>query len=222
MIDLTKLCKPQDQIMSDYLTPYHHLHPQTCLAPRLIICLSNCPTFLLIDNSRLTFHMTFLDEAGGLCEHTWCVRGVQGSTSVTSQDAGQYSFYPSVVRIMTEASLLTAKIFMNAAGFLHIPQESFSKSFMSRNNKDSDLQDPLDNTQIHCDPEDYDFARKMATDTLKLDEEDIHGELLLYVVSLSMHDDENFKKLSSCFQVKRNGLCARASSSPQCAPQLWC
>jgi transcription elongation factor SPT6 len=82
---------------------------------------------------------------------------------------------------------------MNAASFLRIPQVSFSKSSKSRYNEDSDLQDPLDNTRIH--PEDYDLARKMATDALELDEEDIHGELPSHVVSLIMDDDDNVKKL---------------------------
>jgi transcription elongation factor SPT6 len=85
------------------------------------------------------------------------------------------------------------KIFMNAAGFLRIPQESFSKPSKSRNNEDSDLQDPLDNTRIH--PEGYDLARKMATDALELDEVDIHGELPSHVVSLIMDDGDNVKKL---------------------------
>jgi transcription elongation factor SPT6 len=49
-----------------------------------------------------------------------------------------------------------------------------------RNNEDSDQQDHLDNTQIH--PEDYNLACKMATDALELDEEGVHGELLLHVV----------------------------------------
>lgn len=93
-----------------------------------------------------------------------------------------------------KASLLTTKIFLNAAGFLRIPQESsFSKPSKSRNTEDSDLQDPLDSTRIH--PEDYDLARKMATDALELDEEDIHGEHPSHVVSLIMEDDDNVKKL---------------------------
>ncbi|KAI0256807.1 transcription elongation factor Spt6 [Lactifluus subvellereus] len=93
-----------------------------------------------------------------------------------------------------KASLLTTKIFLNAAGFLRIPQESsLAKPSKARNNEDSDLQDPLDNTRIH--PEDYDLARKMATDALELDEEDIHGEHPSHVVSLIMEDDDNVKKL---------------------------
>ncbi len=93
-----------------------------------------------------------------------------------------------------KASLLTTKIFLNAAGFLRIPQESsFSKPSKARNTDDSDIQDPLDNTRIH--PEDYDLARKMATDALELDEEDIHGEHPSHVVSLIMEDDDNVKKL---------------------------
>jgi len=93
-----------------------------------------------------------------------------------------------------KASLMTTKIFLNAAGFLRIPQESsFSKPSKSRSTEDSDLQDPLDSTRIH--PEDYDLARKMATDALELDEEDIHGEHPSHVVSLIMEDDDNVRKL---------------------------
>jgi transcription elongation factor SPT6 len=93
-----------------------------------------------------------------------------------------------------KASLLTTKIFLNAAGFLRIPQESsFSKPSKARHADDSDIQDPLDNTRIH--PEDYDLARKMATDALELDEEDIHGEHPSHVVSLIMEDDDNVRKL---------------------------
>jgi transcription elongation factor SPT6 len=89
---------------------------------------------------------------------------------------------------------MTTKIFLNAAGFLRIPQESsFSKPSKSRNTEDSDLQDPLDSTRVH--PEDYDLARKMATDALELDEEDIHGEHPSHVVSLIMEDDDNVRKL---------------------------
>lgn len=54
--------------------------------------------------------------------------------------------------------------------------------------------DPLDDTRIH--PEDYELARKMATDALELDEEDIHDEHPSHVVSVIMQDDENEKKLS--------------------------
>ncbi|KAI0054143.1 transcription elongation factor Spt6 [Auriscalpium vulgare] len=92
-----------------------------------------------------------------------------------------------------KASLLTTKIFLNAAGFLRIPQESLGKSSKNRHSDDSDVQDPLDNTRIH--PEDYDLARKMATDALELDEEDVHGEHPSHVVSLIMEDEDNVKKL---------------------------
>lgn len=54
--------------------------------------------------------------------------------------------------------------------------------------------DPLDSTRIH--PEDYELARKMATDALELDEEDIHDEHPSHVVSLIMQDKDNEKKLS--------------------------
>lgn len=64
----------------------------------------------------------------------------------------------------------------------------------SKSRHDDDLvQDPLDDTRIH--PEDYDLARKMATDALELDEEDVHGEHPSHVVSLIMEDADNVKKL---------------------------
>lgn len=58
---------------------------------------------------------------------------------------------------------------------------------------DDDAPDPLDDTRIH--PEDYELARKMATDALELDEEDIHDEHPSHVVTLIMNDPDNEKKL---------------------------
>lgn len=90
--------------------------------------------------------------------------------------------------------LLTTKIFLNAAGFLRISQDSdLPKPSKNRHNEDSDSPDPLDSTRIH--PEDYELARKMATDALELDEEDIHDEHPSHVVSLIMRDADNVKKL---------------------------
>lgn len=66
------------------------------------------------------------------------------------------------------------------------------KPSKSRHDDDT-VQDPLDDTRIH--PEDYDLARKMATDALELDEEDIHGEHPSHVVSLIMQDADNVRKL---------------------------
>ncbi|KAI0374913.1 transcription elongation factor Spt6 [Pilatotrama ljubarskyi] len=89
--------------------------------------------------------------------------------------------------------LLTTKIFLNAAGFLRIIQDSEPKPAKNRHGEDIDVPDPLDNTRIH--PEDYELARKMATDALELDEEDVHDEHPSHVVSLIMQDDDNEKKL---------------------------
>lgn len=91
--------------------------------------------------------------------------------------------------------LLTTKIFLNAAGFLRISQEEEdAKPTQNRRTEEDDTPDPLDDTRIH--PEDYELARKMATDALELDEEDIHDEHPSHVVSLIMHDDDNERKLS--------------------------
>ncbi|KIK57744.1 hypothetical protein GYMLUDRAFT_45913 [Collybiopsis luxurians FD-317 M1] len=89
--------------------------------------------------------------------------------------------------------ILTTKLFMNAAGFLRIAQEQ--DDLKTKHRVDDELApDPLDDTRIH--PEDYDLARKMATDALELDEEDIHDEHPSHVVGLIMQDTESERKLS--------------------------
>jgi len=90
-------------------------------------------------------------------------------------------------------SLLTTKIFLNAAGFLRITHEADLKPTKNRHADDDGL-DPLDNTHIH--PEDYELARKMATDALELDEEDVHGEHPSHIVSLIMEDNDSEQKLN--------------------------
>jgi transcription elongation factor SPT6 len=92
-----------------------------------------------------------------------------------------------------KSSLLTTKIFLNAAGFLRISRDPEVKLVKNRH-ADDDIQDPLDDTRIH--PEDYELARKMATDALELDEEDIHDEHPSHVVSLIMQDPDNERKLN--------------------------
>ncbi|KAL0946577.1 hypothetical protein HGRIS_012779 [Hohenbuehelia grisea] len=89
--------------------------------------------------------------------------------------------------------ILTTKIFMNASGFLRILSDMDCKPTKHRHN-DEDAPDPLDNTRIH--PEDYELARKMATDALELDEEDINDEHPSHVVAMIMQDPERDKKLS--------------------------
>lgn len=89
--------------------------------------------------------------------------------------------------------LLTAKIFLNAAAFLRIMQDSEPKPAKNRHGEEIDVPDPLDGTRVH--PEDYELARKMATDALELDEEDIHDEHPSHVVAVIMQDDDNEKKL---------------------------
>ncbi|KAG5652250.1 hypothetical protein H0H81_005645 [Sphagnurus paluster] len=91
-----------------------------------------------------------------------------------------------------KGGLLTTKIFLNAASFLRISQDPDNKPSKSRHDDDM-APDPLDDTRIH--PEDYELARKMATDALELDEEDVHDEHPSHVVSLIMQDKDNDKKL---------------------------
>ena len=147
---------------------YQHLLPHVCgLGPRKAQALVKKIGALVSPFASCVFYYVLIPLQGG---------------NLTNRDQ------------FVKASSLTTKIFLNAAGFLRIPQESsYSKPSKARNTEDSDVQDPLDNTRIH--PEDYDLARKMATDALELDEEDIHGEHPSHVVSLIMEDDDNVRKL---------------------------
>ena len=89
--------------------------------------------------------------------------------------------------------LLTTKIFLNAAAFLRIMQDAVYRSTKNRHGEENDVADPLDSTRVH--PEDYELARKMATDALELDEEDIHDEHPSHVVAVIMQDKDNERKL---------------------------
>lgn len=95
-----------------------------------------------------------------------------------------------------KSSLLTTKIFLNSAGFLRIVNDTtpMTKHSKNRQVEDAEASDPLDNTRIH--PEDYELARKMATDALELDEEDIHDEHPSRVVLTIMRDEDNERKLN--------------------------
>lgn len=92
-----------------------------------------------------------------------------------------------------KSSLLTTRVFLNAAAFLRIVTDADNKPSKSRRHEEIDVADPLDNTRIH--PEDYELARKMATDALELDEEDVQDDHPSNVVSQIMQDDDNVKKL---------------------------
>lgn len=97
----------------------------------------------------------------------------------------------------TFVKVMTKQIFMNTSGFLRIPQDAdfdFKDSKRSRHDDVSDAPDPLDQTRIH--PEDYELARKMATDALDMDEEDIKDEHPSHVIALIIADPLKEKKLN--------------------------
>ncbi|KIY43359.1 hypothetical protein FISHEDRAFT_53087 [Fistulina hepatica ATCC 64428] len=94
-----------------------------------------------------------------------------------------------------KGGLLTTKVFLNAAAFLKITAEDARHNKKRRDAEmEEDAPDPLDGTRVH--PEDYDLARKMATDALELDEEDVHDEHPSHVINLIMQDTESEHKLS--------------------------
>lgn len=76
---------------------------------------------------------------------------------------------------------------------MRIAREGNDIRALKNRRDDDDAPDPLDDTRIH--PEDYEYSRKMATDALELDEEDIHDEHPSHVVTLLMNDPDKEKKL---------------------------
>ncbi|TIA79740.1 hypothetical protein E3P98_03101 [Wallemia ichthyophaga] len=87
---------------------------------------------------------------------------------------------------LAHPDLMYLKEFTNAVAFLKITQEFDYKH-------GDETPDTLDQTRIH--PEDYELARKMASDALELDEEDLVGEAESAVVSQLMKDSSNESKL---------------------------
>ncbi len=86
-----------------------------------------------------------------------------------------------------KSGITTTKIFLNAVAFLRIAQEDPETSKLLKtapHRDDHNAADPLDDTCIH--PEDYELAHKMATDALKLEEEDTHDYHPSYVVTQIM------------------------------------
>ena len=99
-------------------------------------------------------------------------------------------------RAFIKQNILTTSIFINAAGFLRIAQDADYKEPKSRPGPNADFSDdpdPLDNTRVH--PEDYDLARKMASDALELDEEDVVDEHPSWVISQLMKNADIERKL---------------------------
>lgn len=92
---------------------------------------------------------------------------------------------------------MTTIVWLNAAAFLRIPQDSESKlSKSSKHNSDeadfSGMPDPLDATRLH--PQDYELARKMAVDAMGVDEEDYSDEHPSTVVSMFMKNEEKDRR----------------------------
>ncbi|KIY51704.1 hypothetical protein FISHEDRAFT_6588, partial [Fistulina hepatica ATCC 64428] len=94
-----------------------------------------------------------------------------------------------------KGGLLTTKMFLNVATLLKISSKDAQHNKKCRDAEmEEGAPDPLDGTRVH--PEDYDLARKMATDALELDEEDVHDEHPSHVINLIMQDTESEHKLS--------------------------
>lgn len=83
-------------------------------------------------------------------------------------------------------NVLTKNIFLNAAGFLRIRQDDLAAD-LELNVEGQEDPDVLDDTRIH--PEDYDVARKMASDAMEYDEEDLEGAAPSKAVADLFDDD---------------------------------
>ncbi|CAO1627387.1 unnamed protein product [Sympodiomycopsis kandeliae] len=100
-------------------------------------------------------------------------------------------------RGLLDNTILSWPIFVNAAAFLQIKVAvadlGTRKERVDPSEKEKVLPDALDRTRIH--PEDYKYARKMASDALNLDEEDLEGEHLSHSCAMLLEDSEAGRKL---------------------------
>lgn len=87
---------------------------------------------------------------------------------------------------------MNTKIFYNSSAFLRIPQNRDMHE-MKHQGDDETVPDPLDDTRIHL--EDYELARKMATDALEWDEEDVQDEHASHIVVQLLADKDRERKL---------------------------
>ncbi|KAH6908687.1 SH2 domain-containing protein [Coprinopsis sp. MPI-PUGE-AT-0042] len=94
-------------------------------------------------------------------------------------------------QLITEAVVLATKIVLNSVGFLRITR--YHHDTQKHGMEDVNGPDSLGDTRIQF--ADYELARKMATDALELDEEDIHDEHPFHAVSLIMNDHDRERKL---------------------------
>ncbi|KAH6891839.1 hypothetical protein BKA70DRAFT_1440796 [Coprinopsis sp. MPI-PUGE-AT-0042] len=83
------------------------------------------------------------------------------------------------------------QIVLNSVGFLRITR--YHHDTQKHGMEDVNGPDSLGDTRIQF--ADYELARKMATDALELDEEDIHDEHPFHAVSLIMNDHDRERKL---------------------------
>lgn len=80
---------------------------------------------------------------------------------------------------LIQEGLMTANVFVNCASFLYIPVENVVDSL-------SDSVELLDATRIH--PQEYDMARKIATDAIDMDLEDFDGDATSAIQNLYNDD----------------------------------
>ncbi|BGP25171.1 transcription elongation factor SPT6 [Rhodotorula toruloides] len=83
-------------------------------------------------------------------------------------------------------NIVTKNIFLNVAGFLRIRQDDLAAD-LELDIEGQENPDILDDTRIH--PEDYDVARKMASDAMEYDEEDLEGAAPSKAVADLLDDD---------------------------------
>ena len=143
----------------------------------------------------------------GVSRDPWVSSSVQATVKpVISPRSSSPASVPHYRRLLPPVcGLGPRKAFLNSAGFLRIVGDTSPTVKHSKNRQveDAELSDPLDNTRIH--PEDYELTRKMATDALELDEEDIHdedNERKLDDFAVSLFETNQDKKRYTLFDIR--------------------
>jgi transcription elongation factor SPT6 len=102
------------------------------------------------------------------------------------------------------AGIMTTKVWLNAAGFLRIPQDpDWKLPKAGKQGSDpvefSELPDPLDGTRVH--PQDYELARKMALDASDKDEEDYADDHPSTIITIFMKEEKSVKERERALDV---------------------
>lgn len=156
LIEYASLCNPDNEISLLKLDPLQGMVPEALMNQRFERAFINAVSHIGVDINKAIQYPQYsntLQFVSGL--------GPRKAANIISKITRNGGVLLSRSDLIHK-NIVGANIFMNCASFLRIREKYF-------NHRRNDIFfDVLDDTRIH--PEDYDLARKMATDALDIDE----------------------------------------------------